>query len=197
MEPDQATMLRCIAILCTIELQSVQPVGQPTTEIGWLLFRPTGRTEKCTFVLQVGRLDVLSINTTWENLQIEKHKSGRRPAHRTDLGFSICRFSQVVFIPQAQPHAQSLFLFPIVFGINFFSVRLSTYPKHAKLVYCIIFSRRRRLTVLDHYEAHDGGRSGNNLMVWMESNSSSNGHWKRALLFKLFTTAQYWISYEE
>ena len=34
------------------------------------------------------------------------------------LGFSICRFSQVVFIPQAQPHAQSLFLFPIVFGIN-------------------------------------------------------------------------------
>ena len=43
----------------------------------------------------------------------------------------------MVFIPQAQPHAQSLFLFPIVFGINFFSVRLSTYPKHAKLVYCI------------------------------------------------------------
>ena len=24
----------------------------------------------------------------------------------------------MVFIPQAQPHAQSLFLFPIVFGIN-------------------------------------------------------------------------------
>ena len=59
------------------------------------------------------------INTTWENLQIEKHKSGRRTsAHRTDLCSSICRFSQVVFIPQAQPHAQSLFLFPIVFGIN-------------------------------------------------------------------------------
>ena len=35
-----------------------------------------------------------------------------------DLCFSICRFSQVVFIPQAQPHAQSLFLFPIVFGIQ-------------------------------------------------------------------------------
>ena len=32
--------------------------------------------------------------------------------------FSICRFSQVVFIHRAQPHAQSLFLFPIVFGIN-------------------------------------------------------------------------------
>ena len=28
--------------------------------------------------------------------------------------FSICRFSEVVFIPRAQPHAQSLFLFPIV-----------------------------------------------------------------------------------
>ena len=35
-----------------------------------------------------------------------------------DLCFSTCRFSQVVFIPQAQPHAQSLFLFPIVFGIT-------------------------------------------------------------------------------
>ena len=32
--------------------------------------------------------------------------------------FSICRFSEVVFILRAQPHAQSLFLFPIVFGIN-------------------------------------------------------------------------------
>ena len=59
------------------------------------------------------------INTTWENLQIEKHKSVRW-AERTppDLCFSIWRFSQVVFIPRAQPHAQSLFLFPIVFGIN-------------------------------------------------------------------------------
>ena len=32
--------------------------------------------------------------------------------------FAICRFSRMVFIPRAQPHAQSLFLFPIVFGIN-------------------------------------------------------------------------------
>ena len=37
--------------------------------------------------------------------------------------FLICAFRsadflKVVFIPQAQPHAQSLFLFPIVFGIN-------------------------------------------------------------------------------
>ena len=46
------------------------------------------------------------------------NQEGVRSAHRTDLCFSICRFSQVVFIPQAQPHAQSLFLFPIVFGIN-------------------------------------------------------------------------------
>ena len=34
------------------------------------------------------------------------------------LCFSICRFSQVVFIPRAQPNAHSLFLFPIVFGIS-------------------------------------------------------------------------------
>ena len=60
-------------------------------------------------------------NTTWENLQIEKHKSvryGEQNERLPDLCFSICRFSQVVFIPRAQPHAQSLFLFPIVFGFN-------------------------------------------------------------------------------
>ena len=34
----------------------------------------------------------------------------------------ICRFSQVVFILRAQPHAQSLFLFPIVFGINLIQI---------------------------------------------------------------------------
>ena len=62
------------------------------------------------------------INTTSENLQIEKHKSGVRYAHRTDLCFSICRFSEVVFIPRAQPHAQSLFLFPLVYGINLIHV---------------------------------------------------------------------------
>ena len=59
------------------------------------------------------------INTTWENLQIEKHKSGRR-SFRSPNWFVLfdLQISQVVFIPQAQPHAQSLFLFPIVFGIN-------------------------------------------------------------------------------
>ena len=48
------------------------------------------------------------------------NQEGLRCGQRTDLCFSICRFSQVVSIPRAQPHAQSLFLFPIVFGINFF-----------------------------------------------------------------------------
>ena len=32
--------------------------------------------------------------------------------------FPICRFPKVVFIPRAQLHAPSLFLFPIVIGIN-------------------------------------------------------------------------------
>ena len=54
--------------------------------------------------------------------QLRKSKStnqeGIRSAHQTDLCFSICRFSQVVFIPRAQPHALSFFLFSIVFGIN-------------------------------------------------------------------------------
>ena len=60
------------------------------------------------------------INTTWENLQIEKQKSVRR-AKRTPSWFVLfdlqIKFSQAVFIHRAQPHAQSLFLFPIVFGM--------------------------------------------------------------------------------
>ena len=41
-------------------------------------------------------------------------------AHYTDLCFAICRFSQVVFVTSNNftLHAQSLFLFPIVFSIN-------------------------------------------------------------------------------
>ena len=46
------------------------------------------------------------------------NQSGERNEHLPDLCFSIWRFSQVVFIPRSQPHAQSLFLFPIVFCIN-------------------------------------------------------------------------------
>ena len=59
------------------------------------------------------------IDTTWENLQIEKHKSGRRSLRSPDwfVLFNL-QISQVVSIPRAQPHAQSLFLFPIVFGIT-------------------------------------------------------------------------------
>ena len=38
-------------------------------------------------------------------------------AHYTDLCFAICRFSQVVCHLE-QLHAQSPFLFPIVFSIN-------------------------------------------------------------------------------
>ena len=73
----------------------------------------------------------------------DKHhlrKSADRKAHISpvsgtnarlpDLCFSICRFFQVVFILRAQPHAQSLFLFPIVFGINLihFSMGRTTAP---------------------------------------------------------------------
>ena len=61
------------------------------------------------------------INTTWENLQIEEHKSGGR-SFRSPNWFVLfdLQISQVVFLPQAQPHAQSLFLLPIVFGINIY-----------------------------------------------------------------------------
>ena len=50
------------------------------------------------------------INTIRENLQIAStNQEGVRFAHQTDLCFAICRFSRMVFIPRAQPHAQSLF----------------------------------------------------------------------------------------
>ena len=50
--------------------------------------------------------------------QKAQNQSGERNERLSDLCFSICRFSEVVFILRAQPHAQSLFLFPIVFGMN-------------------------------------------------------------------------------
>ena len=69
------------------------------------------------------------------------------------LCFSICRFSQVVFIPQAQPHAQSLFLFPIVFGINlihFFDILTRKNGAAGNFIVCFAASipcQSRHLTV--------------------------------------------------
>ena len=89
------------------------------------------------------------INTTWENLQFVKHKSGRR-SFRSPNWFvlSICRFSQVVFIPPAQPHAQSLFLFPIVFGINMYmAVLLPTILVSFRSKYEVVRLRMRPPTL--------------------------------------------------
>ena len=67
------------------------------------------------------RLRLGPINTTWEICRSKStNQFGERNERLPDLCFSICRFSQVVFIPQAQPHAQSLFRFPIVFGLIWF-----------------------------------------------------------------------------
>ena len=94
------------------------------------------------------------INTTWENLQIEKHKSVRW-AERTPSWFVLfdLQISQVVFIPQAQPHAQSLFLFPIVFGVNlihFFDISTRKNGAAGNLIVCFAASipcQSRHLTV--------------------------------------------------
>ena len=59
------------------------------------------------------------INTIWENLKIAKHKSVTCWFSSVDW-FVLCDlqiFSGSVYHPEP-PHAQSLFLFPIVFGIN-------------------------------------------------------------------------------
>ena len=60
------------------------------------------------------------INLTWENLQIAKHKSGIRSFSSADWSV-LCDlqiFSGKVYHPEP-PHAQYLFLFPIVFGVNY------------------------------------------------------------------------------
>ena len=58
------------------------------------------------------------INTTWENLQIEKHKPERRSFRSPDwfVLFDLQIFSGGVYPPSATSHTIS-FLFPIVFGI--------------------------------------------------------------------------------
>ena len=47
------------------------------------------------------------------------NQEGIRSAHRTDLCFSIWRFSQVMLNPERNLTHNLFFLFPIVFGINF------------------------------------------------------------------------------
>ena len=61
------------------------------------------------------------INTPWENLQIEKQKSGRCSFRSLNwfVLFDLQIFSGGVYA-RAPPHAQSRFLFPIVFGVNSF-----------------------------------------------------------------------------
>ena len=76
----------------------------------WTLIPKTigNRKKDCAWLCARG------INTTWENLQIEKHISvDVRWAERTPSWFVLCDLE--IF---SVPHAQSLLLFPIVFGIN-------------------------------------------------------------------------------
>ena len=78
---------------------------------------------------------------------------GERNERLPDLCFSICRFSQVVFIHRSQPHAQSLFLFPIVFGINlihFFDISTRKNGAAGNSIVCFAASipcQSRHLTV--------------------------------------------------
>ena len=62
------------------------------------------------------------------------NQEGVRFAHRTDLCFSICRFSQVVFIPRAQLRAQFLFLFLQFLVLIHFSLR-----RDSKLTFYFFF----------------------------------------------------------
>ena len=61
---------------------------------------------------------------------------GDRNERLPDLCFSICRFSQVVSIPRAQPHAQSLSLFPMFLVLIWFifSMRRRTVPSFVSVI---------------------------------------------------------------
>ena len=61
------------------------------------------------------------INLTWENLQIVKHKSVRNESFPDMCFCDLKIFSGKVYHPEP-PHAQSIFLFPIVFGNNIFNI---------------------------------------------------------------------------
>ena len=89
-------------------------------------------------------------------------KSANRKAQISSVSgtnaFLICAFrsadfSQVVFIPQSQPHAQSLFLIPIVFGINlihFFDISTRKNGAAGNSIVCFAASipcQSRHLTV--------------------------------------------------
>ena len=75
------------------------------------------------------------INLTWENLQIAKHKSVRW-AERKPSWFVLCDlqiFSGKVYHPEP-PHAQSVFLFPIVL-VLIVVVFQGSWPSHTSMTF--------------------------------------------------------------
>ena len=91
-----------------------------------------------------------------------------------DLCCWICRFSQVVFFPRAQPHAQSLFLFPIVFGINLihFSMRKRTVQPEIRSFVSVL---RSPVTPFDR-------RKMKNANCFWECNVFGNGECERSAI---------------
>ena len=66
------------------------------------------------------------INTTWENLQNEKHKSVRWAERSPSwfVLFDLLSFSSGVYPPSTTSRTISFFLFPIVFGIELIHVSM-------------------------------------------------------------------------
>ena len=116
----------------------------------------------------VSKLSLFEASGCWMFL---RNQDGVRFAHRTDLCFSIWRFSQVVFIPRAQPHAQSLFLFPIGFGINP-DILLDVWRHAALRLRAVCFS-----TPVDDRRLRFAGGSPSKLLRWggfAKRNSNAN-----------------------
>ena len=76
-------------------------------------------------------------STTWENLQIAKHRSVQCSEWTTDLWVAICRFSQVAltFVTSNNLTHNFLFLFPIVFGIYLFCKQKPPFRIYTKIIF--------------------------------------------------------------
>ena len=106
----------CVCVCVCVLHWRVKLVNSRNTETLKIIPKTIGnRKRDCAWGCARG------INTTWENLQIEKHKSvrwaGRTPSWLNFVLFNLQIFSGGVY-PLRRNLTHILFLFPIVFGIN-------------------------------------------------------------------------------
>ena len=114
-------ILRKICTLCFASVKWLSDRGSKhqNKRSNFRLHRPSSHRKKMNQILKTIGRRIKRLCVRWRSegsTQPEKtcrskstNQYGVRSADRTDLCFSICRRSKVLFIVRAQPHAQSLF----------------------------------------------------------------------------------------